>query len=63
MDDIKRTGGGAFFLGGRLVSWLRKKLDCTLQCIIEEKYVATNFFCNEVVWMKQMLKDIKIEFS
>ena len=28
MDDKKSTNGGAFFLGGRLVSWLRKKQDC-----------------------------------
>ena len=27
MDDIKRISGGAFFLGGRLVSWLSKKQD------------------------------------
>ena len=25
MDDTKSTIGGEFFLGGRLVSWLRKK--------------------------------------
>ena len=25
MDDRKSTNGGAFFLGGRLVSWLSKK--------------------------------------
>ena len=28
MDDKKSTSGGAFFLGGRLVSWLRNKYDC-----------------------------------
>ena len=28
MDDRKSTSGGAFFLGGRLVSWLSKKQDC-----------------------------------
>ena len=30
MDDIKSTSGGAFYLGGRLVSWLSKKQDCIL---------------------------------
>ena len=25
MDDQKSTNGGAFFLGGRLVSWISKK--------------------------------------
>ena len=28
MDDRKSTSGGAFFLGGRLVSWLSKKQNC-----------------------------------
>ena len=25
MDNRKSTSGGVFFLGGRLISWLRKK--------------------------------------
>ena len=28
MDNIKNISGGPFFLGGRLVSWLRKKQYC-----------------------------------
>ena len=39
MDDKKSTNGGAFFLGGRLVSWLRKKQDCILWSIVAAKYV------------------------
>ena len=35
MDDKKSTNRGAFFLGGRLVSWLSKKYDCMSQSIIE----------------------------
>ena len=63
MDERKSTSGGAFFLGGRLVSWLRKKKDCTSQSTIEEEYVAAANDCNQVVWMKQKLKDRRIEFS
>ena len=33
MDDRKSTSGGAFFLGGRLVSLLSKKQDCISQII------------------------------
>ena len=40
MDDKKNTSGGAFFLGGRLVSWLSKKQDCTSQSTAEVEYVA-----------------------
>ena len=28
VDDRKRTSGGAFFLGNRLVSWTNKKKIC-----------------------------------
>ena len=31
LDDRKRISGGAFFLDKRLVSWTRKKQNCTSQ--------------------------------
>ena len=49
MDDRKNTNGGAFFLGGRLVSSLNKKQDCTSQSIEEAEYVAKTNNCNQVV--------------
>ena len=63
MNDRKITSGGAFFLGGRLVSCLRKKQDCISQSTSEVEYVVAANNCNQGVWMKQMLKDIRIEFS
>ena len=63
MDDRKSANGGAFFLGGRLVTWLSKKQDCTSQSIVKVEYVTIENNCNQVVWMKEMLKDIRIEFS
>ena len=63
MDDRKSTRGGAFFLGGRLVSWLSKKQDCISQSTTEAEYVATKNNYNQVMWMKQMLKDIGITFQ
>ena len=39
MDCAKSTSGGVFFLGGRLVSWLRKKQDYISKSMIEEEYV------------------------
>ena len=35
IDDRKSTGGGAFFLGKRLVSWTSKKQNYTSQSTIE----------------------------
>ena len=63
MDDKKSTSGGAFFLGGRLVSWLSKKQNCISQSTAEAEYVAAANNCNQIVWMKQMLKDIGIKFE
>ena len=63
MDDKKSTSGGSFFLGGRLVSWLRKKQDYISWNEEEAKYVTVVNNCNQVVWMKEMLKDIKVEYS
>lgn len=63
MDDRKSTSGGGLFLGGRLVSWLTKKQYCISQSTTEEEYVAATNNCNQVAWMKQILKDIRIEFN
>ena len=62
IDEKKSISGGALFLGGRLVSWLIKKQDCISQSAIEVEYVVVANNYNQVMWMKQMLKDIVIEF-
>lgn len=63
MDDRKSSSGGGFFLGRILVSWLKKKHDCISQRTTEEKYVATKNNCKKIMWMKHMLKDIRVEFT
>ena len=63
MDDRKSIGGGAFFVGGILVSWLRKKKYCISHSTTEAEYVAATNNCNQVMWMKQMRKDIRIEMQ
>lgn len=35
IDDKKKTSGGAFFLGKRLVSWTSKKQNCISQSTAE----------------------------
>ena len=44
MDCRKSTGGGAFFFGGRLVSWLSKMQDCISQSIVEEEYIVGEIY-------------------
>lgn len=43
-----------------MVSWTNKKQSCTSLSTVEAEYVAvaTNYI--EVLWIKQMLKDIKV---
>lgn len=52
IDDRKNTSGEEVFLGGRLVSWLRKKQDCISQYIAKAEYVAATNNCNQVMGMK-----------
>ena len=49
IDDRKRTSGGAFFLGKRLVSLTSKKQNCISQSTIEVEYVATTVNSSNIV--------------
>ena len=63
MDYKNNTSGVAFFLRGRLVSWLNKKQDCISQSTTEAEYVVAKNNYNQAIWMKYMLKDIGISFE
>ena len=63
MDEKQTTSGATFLLGGRLVSWLSKKKNFISQSIAKEEYVIVENNYNQVLWIKHMLKDIKIEFA
>jgi hypothetical protein len=56
IDDRKSISGGAFFLGKRLVSWIRKKQNCISQSIVEAEYVATAVNYSNIMWINQLLK-------
>ena len=49
MDDCKSTSGGAFFLDGRLVSWLNKKQDYNSQSTTKEEYVVVDNNYNHAI--------------
>ena len=59
IDDRKRTSGGAFFLGKRLVSWTRKKQNCISQPIVEVEYVAVVVNCSNIIWFRKLLTSMK----
>ncbi|XP_043700110.1 secreted RxLR effector protein 161-like [Telopea speciosissima] len=61
VDDRKNTSGGAFYLGGNLVAWHSKKQDSVSLSTIEAEYIAATSCCTQVLWMKQMMKDLSVE--
>jgi len=63
VDDRKSTSGGALFLGKRLVSWLSKKQEVISLSTVEEEYITAVGSCTQVLWMKQMLRDIRAEYE
>ena len=61
IDDRKSTSGAAFFLGGCLVSWSSKKQSSVSLSTAEAEYIAAARCCTQILWMKQMLKDMHIQ--
>ena len=61
--DHKSISGAAFYLGGFLVSWLRKKQTSLSLSTVEEEYITTETCFTQVLWMKQTLQDLQVQFS
>lgn len=59
----KSTSWGAFFLGNVLVYWLSKKQTSTSPSTTKAKYIVVATCCTQVLWMKQTLKDMKVEYD
>jgi hypothetical protein len=52
-----------FYLGECLVSWLRKKQSSVSLSTAEVEYIAATSCCTQVLWMKQTLTDIQVEYD
>ena len=63
LDERKITSGGAFFLGKRLVPWTSKKENCTSQSTTEVEYVVVVVNYSNIVWFKQLLKEMRVEIK
>jgi len=63
VDEIKRTSGGAFFLGDSLVAWLSKKQGSISLSTTEAKYIAIATCCTQILWMIQTLAYLKVTYT
>jgi hypothetical protein len=63
IDDRRSTSGVAFYLGECLVSWIRNKQSSVSLSTTEAEYIAATTCCTEVLWMKQTLTDIHVEYD
>jgi hypothetical protein len=52
-----------FYLGECLVSWLSKKQSSISLSTAEAEYIAATTCCTQVLWMKQTLTDIQVEYD
>jgi hypothetical protein len=63
IDDQRSTSGATFYLGECLVSWLKKKQSSVSLSTAEAEYIAATTCCTQVLWMKQTLTDIQVEYD
>ncbi|KAI3742203.1 hypothetical protein L1987_59883 [Smallanthus sonchifolius] len=60
--DKKSTSGGCQFLGGRLISWQRKKQTCVSTSTAEAEYNAASSCCAQVIWIQNQMLDYGLTF-
>jgi hypothetical protein len=63
IDDRRSTSGATFYLGECLVSWIRKKQSLVFMSTKKAEYIVATTCCTWVLWMKQTLKDIRVEYD
>nr|GEW64257.1 ribonuclease H-like domain-containing protein [Tanacetum cinerariifolium] len=63
IDTRKSTSGGIQFLGGKLVSWMSKKQNCTAMSSAKAEYVALSASCAQVMWMRTQLQDYGFNYN
>ena len=60
-DDRKSTTGYVFLLCGGAISWRSKKQPTPALSPAEAEYMAAAEATQEAIWLRQLLKDLKIE--
>jgi hypothetical protein len=61
--DRKSTSGTCQFLGRSLVSWASKKQNSVALSIVEAEYIAAGHCYEQLLWMRQTLKDYGYKLS
>jgi Reverse transcriptase (RNA-dependent DNA polymerase) len=60
-NDRKSTTGYCTFIGGNLVTWRSKKQSVVARSSAEAEYRAMAATTSEVIWLKQLVKDLGID--
>eukprot|EP00253_Pinus_taeda_P020162 PITA_20162 len=63
IDDRKSISGATFYLGGCLISWLRKKKTLISLFTAEVEYIAVAACCIQFLWMKKNCQDLQVKFD
>eukprot|EP00253_Pinus_taeda_P026044 PITA_26044 len=63
VDDRKSTSEATLYLGGCLISWLRKTQTSISLSTTEVEYIAAEACCTQVLWMKKTFQDLQVKFD
>lgn len=57
-SNRKSTTGGVFYFNGGVINWISRKQQSVSLSTIEAEYFALSEVCQEIVWIRRLLKDL-----
>ena len=61
LTERRLTSGYYTLLGGNLVTWRSKKQNVVSRSSAEAKFISISFGISELLWMKNVLGDLRIK--